>query len=49
MWMGYANSALNPFVYCGFNENFRRGFRDAFTGRWCANRKRLVRLALTRL
>ncbi|XP_071808555.1 neuropeptide FF receptor 2-like isoform X3 [Asterias amurensis] len=40
-WMGYANSALNPFVYCGFNENFRRGFRDAFTGRWCANRKRL--------
>eukprot|EP00057_Strongylocentrotus_purpuratus_P001909 XP_003723464.1 PREDICTED: tachykinin-like peptides receptor 99D [Strongylocentrotus purpuratus] len=35
IWLGYANSAMNPFIYCGFNENFRRGFRDAFTGRWC--------------
>ncbi|XP_022100408.1 neuropeptide FF receptor 2-like isoform X2 [Acanthaster planci] len=42
-WLGYANSAMNPFVYCGFNENFRRGFVDAFTGRWCAGKKRQVK------
>ncbi|XP_038060336.1 neuropeptide FF receptor 2-like [Patiria miniata] len=42
-WLAYANSAMNPFVYCGFNENFRRGFRDAFTGRWCAGKKRQVK------
>jgi hypothetical protein len=24
-FMAYSNSALNPLIYTGFNENFRRG------------------------
>ncbi|XP_070544242.1 substance-P receptor-like [Ptychodera flava] len=33
LWLGYANSALNPLIYCGFNENFRRGFIQVFSCR----------------
>ncbi|KAH3892521.1 cholecystokinin receptor-like isoform X2 [Dreissena polymorpha] len=28
--LAFANSALNPLIYAGFNENFRRGFRTLF-------------------
>ncbi|XP_033108433.1 QRFP-like peptide receptor [Anneissia japonica] len=31
LWLGYANSALNPFIYCGFNQNFRKGFLQILT------------------
>ncbi|XP_077999685.1 substance-P receptor-like [Glandiceps talaboti] len=33
LWLGHANSALNPLIYCGFNENFRRGFVQVFACR----------------
>lgn len=26
-WLGYMNSALNPFIYTVFNKDFRRAFR----------------------
>lgn len=26
-WLGYTNSALNPFIYTVFNKDFRRAFR----------------------
>jgi octopamine receptor beta len=25
-WVGYANSALNPFIYAAFNRDFRQAF-----------------------
>ncbi|XP_052781009.1 QRFP-like peptide receptor isoform X2 [Mya arenaria] len=28
--LAYANSAINPLIYAGFNENFRKGFRTLF-------------------
>ncbi|XP_025076431.1 QRFP-like peptide receptor isoform X1 [Pomacea canaliculata] len=30
VYVAYFNSALNPILYGGFNDNFRRGFRDVF-------------------
>ncbi|XP_052789118.1 neuropeptide FF receptor 2-like [Mya arenaria] len=30
IYIAYCNSALNPILYGGFNENFRKGFNDAF-------------------
>lgn len=30
VYIAYFNSAINPILYGGFNENFRKGFRDAF-------------------
>lgn len=30
LYVAYLNSSLNPILYCGFNENFRKGFMDAF-------------------
>ena len=30
LYVAYINSALNPILYGGFNENFRRGFKDVF-------------------
>ncbi|XP_076461128.1 QRFP-like peptide receptor [Babylonia areolata] len=29
LYVAYLNSALNPILYCGFNDNFRQGFREA--------------------
>ncbi|XP_071952474.1 neuropeptide FF receptor 2-like isoform X2 [Antedon mediterranea] len=40
LWLGYANSALNPFIYCGFNENFRQGFLQILT----CNSKKYIRV-----
>ena len=30
VFIAYMNSALNPILYAGFNENFRKGFKEAF-------------------
>ncbi|XP_069122999.1 QRFP-like peptide receptor isoform X2 [Argopecten irradians] len=30
VYFAYLNSAINPILYAGFNENFRRGFTEAF-------------------
>ncbi|CAH1793439.1 unnamed protein product [Owenia fusiformis] len=30
VFLAYSNSALNPFIYSGFNENFRKGFKEVF-------------------
>ncbi|XP_013406185.1 QRFP-like peptide receptor [Lingula anatina] len=27
-FISYSNSAFNPFIYAGFNENFRKGFKE---------------------
>ncbi|XP_041363412.1 QRFP-like peptide receptor [Gigantopelta aegis] len=29
LYVAYLNSALNPILYCGFNDNFRKGFSVA--------------------
>ncbi|KAL8565445.1 hypothetical protein ACOMHN_049422 [Nucella lapillus] len=29
LYVAYLNSALNPILYCGLNDNFRQGFREA--------------------
>ena len=30
VYVAYMNSALNPILYAGFNDNFRKGFKEAF-------------------
>lgn len=30
VYLAYFNSALNPIIYAGLNENFRKGFKEAF-------------------
>lgn len=30
VFAAYFNSSINPILYGGFNENFRRGFKEAF-------------------
>lgn len=31
MWLGYANSSLNPFLYASFNRNYRHSFAAILT------------------
>lgn len=39
-WLAFCNSSVNPIIYGFFNENFRRGFQDAFYLQLCQkNRK----------
>ena len=33
LYFGHANSAVNPYIYVIFNENYRRGFRTALSRR----------------
>ncbi|XP_076458612.1 QRFP-like peptide receptor [Babylonia areolata] len=42
LFIGYTNSALNPVMYAGFNENFRRGFQQMFRCRFLANSNRVA-------
>ncbi|XP_017202989.1 neuropeptide FF receptor 2 [Oryctolagus cuniculus] len=37
-WLAFCNSSVNPIIYGFFNENFRRGFQDAFQLRLCQKR-----------
>ncbi|KAK3703116.1 hypothetical protein RRG08_002974 [Elysia crispata] len=30
LYLAYFSSAINPYLYAGFNENYRRGFLEAF-------------------
>lgn len=34
-WLAFCNSSINPIIYGFFNENFRRGFEDAFHLQLC--------------
>jgi hypothetical protein len=44
-FVGHANSAINPCIYVLFNENFRKGFRDALLCR--CQRRRIIPGATT--
>ncbi|CAH1245980.1 TACR2 [Branchiostoma lanceolatum] len=33
--LGYSNSAMNPIIYAGVNENFRKSFWDAYKCKHC--------------
>ncbi|XP_038599325.1 neuropeptide FF receptor 1 [Tachyglossus aculeatus] len=35
-WLAFFNSSANPVIYGYFNENFRRGFQEAFRTRFCS-------------
>ncbi|KYO42418.1 neuropeptide FF receptor 1 [Alligator mississippiensis] len=35
-WLAFFNSSINPIVYGYFNENFRRGFQEAFKVQLCS-------------
>ncbi|XP_036270164.1 neuropeptide FF receptor 2 [Pipistrellus kuhlii] len=37
-WLAFCNSSINPIIYGFFNENFRRGFEDAFHLKFCQKR-----------
>ncbi|ELW70462.1 neuropeptide FF receptor 2 [Tupaia chinensis] len=37
-WLAFCNSSVNPIIYGFFNENFRRGFQDAFLLQLCRER-----------
>ncbi|XP_005991458.1 neuropeptide FF receptor 1 [Latimeria chalumnae] len=34
-WLAFFNSSVNPIIYGYFNENFRRGFQEAFKVQLC--------------
>uniref|UniRef100_A0A670I8J1 Neuropeptide FF receptor 1 n=1 Tax=Podarcis muralis TaxID=64176 RepID=A0A670I8J1_PODMU len=35
-WLAFFNSSINPIIYGYFNENFRRGFQEAFQVQLCS-------------
>uniref|UniRef100_UPI003BEF4C88 Isoform 2 of Neuropeptide FF receptor 2,Soluble cytochrome b562 n=1 Tax=Homo sapiens TaxID=9606 RepID=UPI003BEF4C88 len=37
-WLAFGNSSVNPIIYGFFNENFRRGFQEAFQLQLCQKR-----------
>ncbi|XP_036919367.1 neuropeptide FF receptor 2 [Sturnira hondurensis] len=37
-WLAFFNSSINPIIYGFFNQNFRRGFEDAFHLQFCQKR-----------
>ncbi|XP_060043821.1 neuropeptide FF receptor 2 isoform X1 [Erinaceus europaeus] len=39
-WLAFCNSSVNPVIYGFFNENFRRGFQDAFHLQLCQDREK---------
>ncbi|XP_042312269.1 neuropeptide FF receptor 1 [Sceloporus undulatus] len=39
-WLAFFNSSINPIIYGYFNENFRRGFQEAFKVQLCSMEKR---------
>ncbi len=43
LWLGYVNSAINPFLYAFYNSAFREGFRNILC-RHCDRRRRLGQL-----
>lgn len=36
-WLAFSNSSVNPIIYGYFNENFKRGFQDAFKLQNCSD------------
>ncbi|KAG9485138.1 hypothetical protein GDO78_008308 [Eleutherodactylus coqui] len=38
-WLAFFNSSINPIIYGYFNENFRRGFQEAFKVQFCSMNK----------
>ncbi|XP_078497196.1 neuropeptide FF receptor 1-like [Lissotriton helveticus] len=38
-WLAFFNSSVNPIVYGYFNENFRRGFQEAFKVQFCSTKR----------
>uniref|UniRef100_A0A8D0UEE9 Neuropeptide FF receptor 2 n=3 Tax=Sus scrofa TaxID=9823 RepID=A0A8D0UEE9_PIG len=39
-WLAFCNSSVNPIIYGFFNENFRRGFQEAFHLQFCQKRSK---------
>ncbi|NXU50615.1 NPFF1 protein, partial [Turnix velox] len=39
-WLAFFNSSANPIIYGYFNENFRRGFQEAFRAPFCSPHRR---------
>jgi len=40
VWLGYANSLLNPVIYTIFNADFRSAFRKILCGKYRYSRRR---------
>ncbi|XP_075071302.1 neuropeptide FF receptor 1 [Mixophyes fleayi] len=38
-WLAFFNSSVNPIIYGYFNENFRRGFQEAFKVQLCSMKR----------
>ncbi|XP_053305891.1 neuropeptide FF receptor 1 [Spea bombifrons] len=38
-WLAFFNSSINPIIYGYFNENFRRGFQEAFNVQFCTMKR----------
>lgn len=41
LWLGYANSFLNPIIYARFNRDFRKPFKEILLCRCCDINDRL--------